>query len=137
MVWDIHTTHGIDALTSELSTLAVTPNAYLFWNYFLYPNISQGGAPILKDASNNLWLFSVEDPMLTYNDGGVVKPVVYDVEHTYDCTGYAANGDRIYLHNYRLFLRGGFSMSPVGFNMDGDTQVYTGAMHFSVTTGES
>mgnify|MGYP001575076808 CR=1 FL=1 len=127
MVWDIHTTHGVDAITTELSTLAITPNAYLFWNYSFFPRV-----PELKDSSINLWNFSIEDPIWRYNDGGVSKPVVYDVEHTYECTGYDAAGKRKYLHNFRIFLRGGFTLSPAGFNMAGTSQVYTGAMHYVV-----
>lgn len=125
MVWDIHPTHGVDAITTELSTMAVSPNAYLFWNYSLFPSV-----PELKDPSKNLWNFSIQDPILRYNRNGVIVPVTYDVEHTYECTGYDAAGKRVYLHNYRLFLRGGFTMAPLGYNMAGTSQVYTGAMHF-------
>jgi len=127
MVWDTHTTHGIDALTGELSTLAVNPNAYIFWNYNFFEN-----QPNMKDGSINLWNFSMEDPDMYYMDGGVRKPVVYDFEHTYACTGYDAAGKRKYLHNYRIFLRGGFKMSPKGFNMAGTSQVYSGVMHYVV-----
>ena len=124
-VWDIHSTHGVDAISTELSTIAVSPNAYLFWNAPLYDT-----TPILKDPSKNLWIFSVADPILRWNKNGVTTPVMYDVEHTYECTGRDALGKRVYLHNYRLFLRGGLAMSPLGYNMAGTSQVYTGTMHF-------
>lgn len=127
MVWDIHTTHGIDAITTELSTIAVTPNAYSFWNYVRFPEI-----PVLKDPAKNLWNFSMADPILRYNDNGVLRPVMYDFEHTYDCTGYDASQERVYLHNYRIYLRGGFETAPIGFNMAGTSQVYTGTMHYVV-----
>jgi hypothetical protein len=125
MVWDIHSTAGIDAITTELSTILVSPNTYLFWNYTLFPTI-----PVMKDPSINLWNFSIADPILRYNANGVIRPVMYDVEHTYECTGYDSAGNRIYLHNYRLFLRGGFTLAPLGYNMAGNSQVYTGTMHF-------
>lgn len=127
MFWDNHIVAGVDTVTTELSTIAVTPNAYLFWNYVKYPAV-----PIMKDPSINLWVFSIEDPFLTYNDGGVTRRVTYDVEHTYDCTGRDANGDKVYLHNYKIYLRGGFHLSPAGFNMAGTSQVYTGVMHYVV-----
>jgi hypothetical protein len=127
MVWDIHTSHGVDAITTELSTLAITPNAYMFWNWTAFPEV-----PVLKDGSINLWQFSIADPYLTYNDGGVTKRVMYDVEHTYECTGYDASGQRTYTHSYRIFLRGGFALAPIGFNMAGTSQVYTGTMHYVV-----
>lgn len=127
MLWDNHIVAGVDTVTTELSTIAVSPNAYLFWNYVHYPTV-----PVMKDASKNLWVFSIEDPFLTYNDNGTIKKVMYDVEHTYACTGRNANGDLVYLHNYKIFLRGGFQLSPLGFDMAGTSQVYTGVMHYVV-----
>lgn len=130
MVWDIHTTHGIDAISTELTSLAVTPNSYIFWNFTEYPE-----TPILKDPSANLWVFSMADPLLTYNDNGTVKRVMYDVEHTYTCTGRDANGKKVFKHNYELFLKGGYALAPAGYDMTGSTQTYTGTMHYVVTSG--
>lgn len=128
MIWDNHIVAGPDAVTTEQSTIAVTPNAYLFWNYVKFPEV-----PFLKDPSKDLWIYSIADPFLTYNDGGVTRKVMYDVEHTYACTDPRdANGDRVYLHNFKIYLRGGFRLSPLGFNMAGTSQVYSGTMHYVV-----
>jgi hypothetical protein len=125
VVNDVHISHGIDALTSELSTLAVTPNAYMFWNYTLFPDV-----PRLRDSARNLWEFRIADPVLQYSDGGVVKPVMYDVKHWYECSGVDAAGKDIYTHKYQLFIRGGFATAPAGYLRNGSTQGYTGVLHY-------
>jgi hypothetical protein len=124
IVNDFHISHGVDVLTGELSTLAVTPNAYAFWNYTLFPDV-----PRLRDSARNLWEFRLADPILKYNDGGVIKPVMYDMKHWYECAGVDAAGKDIYTHKYELFIRGGFTTAPMGFSRGG-TQVYSGVMHY-------
>lgn len=127
MFWDLHPTVGVDAITTELSTLVVNPNSYIFWNYSLFPEV-----PMMVDSSTNRWIFSVPDPVWTYNDGGVTKRIVYDVEKFSTCIGYAANGMPQMRDTFRVHLRGGFKFAPSGYAMNGASQVYTGTMHYAV-----
>lgn len=127
MVWDTHPTHGVDAVTSALSTLAVNPNAYAFWNWTEFDSI-----PRVIDASKNHYAFSMPDPVWTYNLNGTQVPVMWDVEIWETCTGRNAKTGKLeFRETMFVQLRGGFEFLPAGFDLTGANQIFKGAMHFT------
>lgn len=128
MFWDIHPTHGVDAVTGELSSLVVNPNAYAFWNWTEFDDQVR-----LIDSSKNHYAFSAPDPFWTYSRNGVQVPVMWDVELWQTCTGRNAKTGKLEFNETMLVqLRGGFEFLPAGFDLTGATQIYKGAMHFRV-----
>lgn len=127
IVSDVHINAGLDKLVAPdtNSTLAVSPNSYIFWNFSMFPEI-----PVMVDSSRNMWNFSIEDPILSWNDNGTMRKVKYDVEVWHTCTGYDAAYDRKDDIVFRVWCKGGFHTAPAGYLRDGVTQGYTGILHY-------
>lgn len=108
--WD---TVNIFQELSRKSTFVVNPHVTAFWNV----SWSNSNVPVLTDPKENLYTFYIDDPVLRWNDNGVMKPIRYEVEYEYACNDRATNvGNRQYTHKWQITLVGGIDIAPAGFN---------------------
>lgn len=99
----------LDVTMTRKTAFAVDAGAYHFWNTFR-------NTPEMRmvDTANNRWEFTVTDPLLSWNDGGQLRPVVYEFEMEKACLERGALEFRRY--SYKLYGRliGGFQFLPTG-----------------------
>ena len=118
--WDIHwDTRNIDSTTSRLSTFIYSPNVTCFWNTVFSPSAT----PTLVDPSNNRWVYFMNDPELTYNDNGTLRPVQYEVEYQRVCNGRTTHSQLTFDHTWFIRLYGGLALAPSASNRTGIMEI--------------
>lgn len=113
--------YSIDSVLGRLSTFIVNPNQIFFWN-----TTHNTMVPQLVDPANNRWVYVMADPELRYNDNGVMRPVLYEVEYAKVCTE-RTRGRLVWNHTWFVRLYGGLDVGPTGLD-DTGAEVYTGIM---------
>lgn len=108
--WD---TRDMETTLGRRSTFIVNPNVIGFWNVTWSAPFTN---PTLEDPQNNLWTYQMPDPILRWNDNGTMRPVMYEVEYSYECINRTSVGQRQYAHKYYIRLVGGLVMAPAGYS---------------------
>lgn len=118
------------AVTANLSIAAPTafifdPSIFLVWSTQLYDTtvMTGEGTPggMATDPSNNYYTFSVADPVLQYNDNGVMRPFYHNVEAKFECLRRNPKSDKLeYGWTVNVTLSGGLHKAPDGFNFPFD-----------------
>lgn len=110
--FDIHwDTRDMETALTRRSTFIVNPNVIGFWNVTWS---SPFNSPTMEDSSQNLWTYTMPDPILRWNDNGTLRPVMYEVEYSYECLNRSSVGQRQYAHKYFIRLYGGLVIAPPG-----------------------
>lgn len=106
--WDLR---DLDATLGRRSTFVVNPNVLAYWNVTWNTPVPQN-----TDPSNNVWEYTLADPMLMYNRNGVMAPVQYEVEYRFECINRNNTTQKRYVHRYYIRHIGGMAIAPLGFN---------------------
>ncbi|MEL6805022.1 MAG: hypothetical protein AAFO91_14705, partial [Bacteroidota bacterium] len=125
-------TRTLDAHVTRRSTFMVNPYNVLFYNDAWY---SQDGEESILNGKKYM-RSSIQDPLWSYNQNGVLTPVTYHMEVTHECSGRNDRADVIDEIRVNLSLPGVLAAGPTGFNnpVDGTTppaSVITGFMEFT------
>lgn len=102
------------SLTGKGFTFCVGQGTYGVWNY-------AQAKPVPVEVAADTWVFTVEDPMLTINFNGSVRPVMYEVLYKKECTGRDSLGRLAYDHKMELRFLGGLVAAPA--DADGHTGI--------------
>lgn len=100
--------HNIDTQVGTDTVLMIDPAAYAIWPH----NHFQNDTPELKASDTRVW--RQQDPFLQYADGGVLKPVYYDVIAQHKCiinTPDTPDAER-WGTNFRIHARWGKTLAP-------------------------
>lgn len=109
-------TRDLDQTMTKKTAFAIDSNSYAFWNtYRSTPTVTQ------IDSANEVYVWVVRDPVLTWNNGGTQMPVWHEMEMQKTCVERDAHEFRRF--EYKLYGRtlGGFEIAPTGPN--GETGV--------------
>lgn len=112
-------TRDLDQTMTKKTAFAIDVNSYLFWNTFRStPTVT------LTDTALQIYTWVIADPILTWNDGGVTRPVMHEFEMKKVCSDRDAQA--FMQSTYTLWGRiiGGFETVPEGPNGE------TGIMEF-------
>lgn len=105
MYWD---TYALDQQLSGRYTFAISPHDYVIWNSSAFPSVATEISP--KDG---MWVFSLNDPMLSIAENGTVRPIRYEVVYTREInTSRDSNMAPTVLHKYEIQFVGGVDMAP-------------------------
>lgn len=98
---------NLDTIIGTQSTLLIDPNGYVIWPKNDYVN----EAPEGKDDQYNTFVWKQRSERLTYADGGVQKPVYFDVKRQRKCLIDGSNHER-WADHFRVQFRGGMALAP-------------------------
>lgn len=99
---------NIDSIVGTDSVLMIDPAAYAIWPH----NHIQSDTPVREAADTLVW--RQPDPILQFADGGILKPVYYDVIAQRKCVINQADtpdAER-WGTNFRIHMRWGKSLAP-------------------------
>lgn len=116
-------TRDLDQAMTKRTAFFVDRNSYLFWNTFRStPQVT------LVDTANQVYTWAVADPILTWNDGGTMRPVMHEFEMKVACTARDAQAFRQSTYTVWGRILGGFETVPAGPNSE------TGILEFGYET---
>ena len=115
----------LDSETAKQATFFIEENAYAFWNYFSGSSVPE---EVSVGSNGRKFRFFYPDPELMYNDGGVMRPVTYQIETEVACATRNANLEIQADHTIFVHLVGGFKFSPNG--VDSEANVTKGVLQF-------
>lgn len=102
-------TRDLDQAMTRKTAFAIDANSYVFWN-----NIRSSSTP--TEVETDVWVWSVADPILRWNDNGTLRPVMYEMEMAKACASRDSLEFRSDTYDLYARLIGGFEFAPTGPN---------------------
>jgi hypothetical protein len=102
----------LDQKMTRKTLFAVNANSYAFWN--TVRNTTTPRRVVTADGEK--WVWVQADPILSWNNNGVLSPVLYEFEMAVTCVGRDAQ--EFQQNQYCIYARliGGFEFAPTGPN---------------------
>lgn len=122
MFWDAR---YLDSEVGAKSTFFIEDSSFAFWNYF---SGTSTPTEVAVGSTGKKLRFFYPDPDLMYMDGGVMRPVTYQVEVQEACGERNDNLELQIDHTVFVHLVGGFKFSPNGVDSEGN--VTKGVLQF-------
>ena len=102
-------TRDLDQAMTRKTLFAIDSNSFIFWN-----NIRSSSTP--TEVDTNVWIWTVADPILRWNDNGTLRPVMYEMEMKKTCASRDSLEFRSDTYDLYGRLIGGFEFAPTGPN---------------------
>jgi hypothetical protein len=117
----------MDQILGRSATFLVGVNNYIFWNTTFSPAVP---TEFSVGSNGKKFVFTQPDPVLTYMDNGVRRPVMYEIEMEEACSARNSATNQLQ-KSYKVYGRivGGLELAPVG------PQSETGVLTFTTQSG--
>lgn len=98
---------NLDNTLTGSNLFAVSPGSYLFWNSDVYQTMQW------QQIKADMWVSTIPDPVLQYNDNGTMRPVLYNVVYQLACSDRNNSTLKHQMnHTYEIRLQGGLAAAP-------------------------
>lgn len=101
---------NLDSTLSGKNSFIVDPGAFIFFNH-----VDEGLSfiPEMVSEADNLFEYIVEDPILRFNNGGMIEPIRYQLAYQKICNNVNASTlRRTFTHRWEVKLHGGLYAAP-------------------------
>jgi len=98
---------NLDSSLTGKNLFAVSPGSYIFWNTDVYNTMQW------QQIKADMWVSTIADPVLQYNDNGTMRPVLYNVVYQLACSDRNNSTLKHQMnHTYEIRLQGGLAAAP-------------------------